>query len=38
MRFDGLTPYPIRIYTYRKDQVNVDEVQRVIVYSSKEAP
>jgi hypothetical protein len=32
VRFDELPPYPVRCFTYRNEQVRVDEVQRVIVY------
>jgi hypothetical protein len=30
--FDELTPYPVRRFTYRNEQVRVDEVQGVFVY------
>jgi hypothetical protein len=31
--FDELPLYPVRSCTYRSEQVRVDEVQRVIVYT-----
>jgi hypothetical protein len=30
-----LPPYPVRSFTYRNEQVRADEVQRVIVYSTR---
>jgi hypothetical protein len=29
--FNELPPYPVRSFTYRNEQVRLDEVQRVIV-------